>query len=152
MPLNRYLHVLHSTWSCHVYPGLMFSACQMGLICLNGVRAEVQSCTNTVMGFPDWCSLALFGLNTMKLHLTHPDAGRKLYVSLGEFASLGKGVILLLLLSAVPHKCEQRDGLRAHQRSSIWPTYRHGLRLKGRSEHLQSQIVYLLSCSSFLRV
>lgn len=106
----------------------------------------------TLMGFPDWCSVALLILNTMKLHLPHPDAERKLCVSLGGSAPLVKGVILFLLLSALPHKREQRDGLRAHQRSSIWLIYGHGLRLKGRSEHLQSQIVYILSCSSFLIV
>lgn len=106
----------------------------------------------TLMDFPDWCSVVLFGLNTTKLHLPLPDAARKLCVSLGGSAPLGKGIILLLQLSAVPHKCEQRDGPRAHQRSSIWPMYRRGLWLRGRSEHLQTQIVYLLSCLSFLSV
>lgn len=90
-----------------------------GANALNGIRAEAWCCTNTVMDFPDWCPVALFGLNTMKLHLPHPDAERKLCVSLGGSAPLVEGVILLLLLSDVPHKCEQRDGLRAHQRSSI---------------------------------
>lgn len=119
---------------------------------LNSSRAEAQCCTNTVMDFPAWCSVALFRLNTIKLHLPLSDADRKLCVSLGGSAPLGKGVILCLQLSAVPHKCERRDGLRAHQRSSIWPMYRHGLRLKGRSQHLQSQIVSLLSFPSFLSV
>lgn len=118
---------------------------------LNGIRAEAQCCTNTVVGFPGWCSVALFGLNTMKLHLLLPDADRKLCVSPGGSAPLGKGVVLLQL-SSVPYKCKQRDGLRARQRSSIWPMYRHELTLKGRSEHLQSQIFHLLSCPRFLSV
>lgn len=81
-------------------------------------RAESWCLTSTVIGFPDWCSVSLFRLNTIKWHIPHPDAHKRLYVSLEWPGSLGKGGILRFQLAVRLLKCEQMDGLKAHQRIS----------------------------------
>ena len=143
MALTRwYLHkpdMLHSTYPYHTYPELRLV--HVGQGSCSHFRAEAWCHTNTVISFPDWCSVALFRLNTIKWYLPHPDADKRPYVSLGWPGPPGKGVSLCLQLAVRPHKCERRDGLRAHQRSSHLANVQAWAQTQGkkRRQHLRSQ-------------